>query len=74
MNKIEEIDAVNDTMTVQAGVVLEKAQQAAQEAGRLFPLSFAAEGTACLGGCIATNAGGTAVLRYGNLPTVVSST
>lgn len=66
MNKIEEIDAVNDTMTVQAGVVLEKAQQAAQEAGRLFPLSFAAEGTACLGGCIATNAGGTAVLRYGN--------
>ena len=66
MNKIEEIDAVNDTMTVQAGVVLEKAQQAAKEAGRLFPLSFAAEGTACLGGCIATNAGGTAVLRYGN--------
>lgn len=66
MNKIEEIDAVNDTMTVQAGVVLEKAQQAAQEAGRLFPLSFAAEGTACLGGCIATNAGGTAVFRYGN--------
>ena len=53
-------------MTVQAGVILEKAQQAARDAGRLFPLSFAAEGTACLGGCIATNAGGTAVLRYGN--------
>lgn len=66
MNKIEAIDAVNDTMTVQAGVVLEKAQQAARDAGRLFPLSFAAEGTACIGGCIATNAGGTAVLRYGN--------
>lgn len=66
MNKIEAIDVVNDTMTVQAGVVLEKAQQAARDAGRLFPLSFAAEGTACIGGCIATNAGGTAVLRYGN--------
>ena len=66
MNKIEEIDIVNDTMTVQAGVILEKAQMAAKEAGRLFPLSFAAQGTACLGGCIATNAGGTAVLRYGN--------
>ena len=66
MNKVEAIDVINDTMTVQAGVVLEKAQQAAEEAGRLFPLSFAAEGTACLGGCIATNAGGTAVLRYGN--------
>lgn len=66
MNKIEEIDVVNDTMTVEAGVILEKAQQAARDAGRLFPLSFAAEGTACLGGCIATNAGGTAVLRYGN--------
>ena len=66
MNKIESIDAINDTMTVEAGLVLEKAQQAAKDAGRLFTLSFAAEGTACLGGCIATNAGGTAVLRYGN--------
>lgn len=66
MNKIQEIDVVNDTMTVEAGVILEKTQQAARDAGRLFPLSFAAEGTACLGGCIATNAGGTAVLRYGN--------
>lgn len=66
MNKIEAIDAVNDTMTVEAGVILEKAQEAAQNAGRFFPLSFAAQGTACLGGCLATNAGGTAVLRYGN--------
>ena len=66
MNRIESIDAINDTMTVQAGVVLEKAQEAAESAGRFFPLSFAAEGTACLGGCLATNAGGTAVLRYGN--------
>lgn len=66
MNKIENIDPINDTMTVEAGVILEKAQIAAKEAGRLFPLSFAAQGTACLGGVIATNAGGTAVLRYGN--------
>lgn len=66
MNKIERVDPINDTMTVQAGVILEKAQEAAEASGRLFPLSFAAEGTACLGGCIATNAGGTAVLRYGN--------
>ena len=66
MNKIEAVDAVNDTMTVEAGVVLEKAQEAARESGRFFPLSFAAQGTACLGGCLATNAGGTAVLRYGN--------
>lgn len=66
MNKVEAIDAINDTMTVEAGVVLERAREIAREAGRLFPLSFAAEGTACLGGCIATNAGGTAVLRYGN--------
>lgn len=66
MHRIEHIDVVNDTMTVQAGVVLENAQQAARQAGRFFPLSFAAQGTACIGGCLATNAGGTAVLRYGN--------
>ncbi|MGN1209862.1 MAG: FAD-binding oxidoreductase, partial [Duodenibacillus sp.] len=47
MNKIEAVDAVNDTMTVEAGVVLEKAQEAARDAGRFFPLSFAAQGTAC---------------------------
>ena len=66
MNRVESIDVINDTMTVQAGLILEKAQEAAQETGRLFPLSFAAQGTACIGGCLATNAGGTAVLRYGN--------
>ena len=66
MNRVEAVDAINDTMTLEAGVVLEKAQEVAREASRLFPLSFAAEGTACIGGCIATNAGGTAVLRYGN--------
>ncbi len=66
MNKVESIDPINDTMLVEAGVILERAQQAAKDADRLFPLSFAAQGTACLGGCLATNAGGTAVLRYGN--------
>ncbi len=66
MNKVESIDAINDTMTLEAGVVLERAREIAAQSGRLFPLSFAAEGTACIGGCIATNAGGTAVLRYGN--------
>jgi FAD/FMN-containing dehydrogenase len=66
MNKVENIDPINDTMLVEAGVILQRAQEAARDAGRLFPLSFAAQGTACLGGCLATNAGGTAVLRYGN--------
>lgn len=66
MNKVERIDAVNDTMVVDAGVILQKAQEAARAHGRLFPLSFASEGSACIGGCLATNAGGTAVLRYGN--------
>ena len=66
MNKVETIDPINDTMLVEAGVILQRAQEAARDAGRLFPLSFAAQGTACLGGCLATNAGGTAVLRYGN--------
>lgn len=66
MNTIEQIDVINDTITVQAGVILAKAQEAAKEAGRFFPLSFGAQGLACLGGCLGTNAGGTGVLRYGN--------
>ena len=66
MNTIEQIDVINDTITVQAGVILAKAQEAAKEAGRFFPLSFGAQGSACLGGCLGTNAGGTGVLRYGN--------
>lgn len=63
MNKVERIDAVNDTMVVDAGVILQKAQEAARAHGRLFPLSFASEGSACIGGCLATNAGG-----YGGAP------
>jgi FAD/FMN-containing dehydrogenase len=66
MNRIREIDARNNTMTVEAGCVLANLQKAAGEAGRLFPLSLASEGSCEIGGNLSTNAGGTAVLRYGN--------
>lgn len=58
MNRILGIDAVNGTMTVEAGAVLERVQAAAREAGKLFPVSFAAQGTAQIGGMLAANAGG----------------
>ncbi|MES2050210.1 MAG: FAD-binding oxidoreductase [Pseudomonadota bacterium] len=66
MNRIREIDAANNTMTVEAGCLLAQAQEAAHQANRLFPLSLASEGTCTIGGNLSTNAGGTAVLRYGN--------
>ena len=66
MNRVRAIDTLNNTLTVEAGCVLTSVQQAAEAAGRLFPLSLAAEGTAQIGGNLSTNAGGTAVLRYGN--------
>jgi len=66
MNRIRAIDAHNNTMTVEAGCVLANLQKAAEDAGRLFPLSLAAEGSCEIGGNLSTNAGGTAVLRYGN--------
>ena len=66
LNKVRRIDAANNTMEVEAGVTLQQVQQAAAEAGRLFPLSLAAEGTCTIGGNLATNAGGVQVLRYGN--------
>jgi D-lactate dehydrogenase (cytochrome) len=66
LNRIRAVDAVNNTITVEAGCVLANLQQAAAEAGRLFPLSLAAEGSCEIGGNLSTNAGGTAVLRYGN--------
>ena len=66
MNRIRNIDALNDTMTVEAGCVLQTLQQAADDAGRLFPLSLAAEGSCQIGGNLSTNAGGVGVLRYGN--------
>jgi FAD/FMN-containing dehydrogenase len=66
LNKVRAIDPVNNTIEVEAGVTLQQVQEAALEAGRLFPLSLAAEGTCTIGGNLATNAGGVQVLRYGN--------
>jgi len=66
LNKVRAIDAANLTMTVEAGCVLQSIQEAAAEAGLLFPLSLAAEGSCTIGGNLATNAGGTQVLRFGN--------
>ena len=66
MNRIRALDALNDTATVEAGCILADVQRAAADAGRLFPLSLAAEGSCQIGGNLATNAGGTNVLRYGN--------
>lgn len=66
LNGIRGIDPQNDTMVVEAGCTLQAVQQAAHEADRLFPLSLAAEGSCTIGGNLATNAGGTQVLRYGN--------
>ncbi|WP_108044723.1 FAD-binding oxidoreductase [Bosea sp. 124] len=66
MDKVRAIDAQSDTMTVEAGLTLQKAQAAAEAAGRLFPLSLASEGSCTIGGNLSTNAGGTAVLAYGN--------
>ena len=66
MSAVREIDAANLTMTVEAGCVLQSAQEAATEVDLLFPLSLAAEGSCTIGGNLATNAGGTQVVRYGN--------
>ncbi|OEC33860.1 FAD/FMN-containing dehydrogenase [Pseudomonas cuatrocienegasensis] len=67
MTAIREVDTGNETITVEAGVILQRLQEAAAEVGRLFPLSLGAEGSCTVGGNLATNAGGTAVLRYGNM-------
>jgi FAD/FMN-containing dehydrogenase len=66
MQQVRKVDPVNRTMTVDAGVILQRAQEAAAEQGCLFPLSLAAEGSCTIGGNLSTNAGGTGVLRYGN--------
>src|SRR5579862_8078294 len=65
LDRIREIDPASNTMTCEAGVVLQIAQQRAAEADRLFPLSLGAEGSATIGGNLSTNAGGTAALAYG---------
>jgi len=66
MNRIRATDAANLTMTVEAGCVLQAVQDAAAAQGLLYPLSLAAEGSCTVGGTLATNAGGTQVLRFGN--------
>ena len=65
MNRLRAIDRAAHTTTVEAGMILAAVQNAANEAGLLFPLSLAAEGSATIGGNLSTNAGGVAVLRYG---------
>ncbi|NQV57673.1 MAG: FAD-binding oxidoreductase [Rhodospirillales bacterium] len=66
MNKVIEIDALNHTMTVEAGCILADIQDAAEAENCLFPLSLGAEGSCMIGGNLSTNAGGVGVLRYGN--------
>jgi len=66
MNQIREIDAANQTITLEAGCILQAIQERAAAQDFLFPLSLGAEGSCMIGGNLATNAGGTNVLRYGN--------
>ncbi|MGV3492518.1 MAG: FAD-binding oxidoreductase [Ramlibacter sp.] len=66
MNAVRAIDPANLTMTVEAGCILQTLQELAEKDGFLFPLSLAAEGSCTIGGNLATNAGGTQVVRYGN--------
>jgi FAD/FMN-containing dehydrogenase len=71
LKRLRQIDAANYSMIVEAGCTLAEAQGAAREADRLFPLSLGSEGTAQIGGNLSTNAGGTAVLRYGMMRDLV---
>ncbi len=71
MNRIRAVDAANDSLVAEAGVVLTAVQAAAAESNRLFPLSLAAEHSATIGGLVSTNAGGVHVLRYGMMRDLV---
>ncbi|MBS0386288.1 MAG: FAD-binding oxidoreductase [Proteobacteria bacterium] len=71
MNRIRSLDAANDSLIAEAGVVLATVQQAAADSDRLFPLSLASEGSATIGGLVSTNAGGVHVLRYGRMRDLV---
>ncbi|PWJ22306.1 FAD-binding oxidoreductase [Jannaschia seohaensis] len=66
MNRVRSVDPAENAMTVEAGVILQTVQEAAEAVDRLFPLSIASQGSARIGGILATNAGGVNVLRYGN--------
>jgi FAD/FMN-containing dehydrogenase len=67
MNRVRGIDIINNTLTAEAGCLLQQVQETAAAKQRLFPLSLAAEGSCTIGGNLSTNAGGTAVLRYGTM-------
>lgn len=71
LKRVRDVDPVNNTMIVEAGVTLSEAQAAASAADRLFPLSLASEGSCQIGGNLSTNAGGVQVLRYGNMRELV---
>jgi FAD/FMN-containing dehydrogenase len=71
LNRVRQVDAANYSLIVEAGCTLAEVQTAAREAERLFPLSLGSEGTAQIGGNLSTNAGGTAVLRYGMMRDLV---
>jgi FAD/FMN-containing dehydrogenase len=71
LNRVRQVDAADYSMIVEAGCTLAEAQAAARDADRLFPLSLGSEGTAQIGGNLSTNAGGTAVLRYGMMRDLV---
>ena len=66
MAAVRSVSAADGALVAEAGATLRAVQEAAEAAGRLFPLSLASEGTATIGGALSTNAGGTGVLRYGN--------
>ncbi|MHC9292936.1 FAD-binding oxidoreductase [Mycobacterium sp. LTG2003] len=67
MRRIRDVDIANQTITADAGTILQTVQEAAAGVGKLFPLSLGAQGSCTIGGNLATNAGGTAVLRYGTM-------
>ncbi len=71
LNRVREVDLVDDLVIAEAGVTLAAVHEAVSEAGRFFPLSLASDGSATIGGLISTNAGGTAVLRYGTMRALV---
>jgi FAD/FMN-containing dehydrogenase len=71
LRAVRDVTPLDDAMTLEAGITLLEAQQHATAAGRFFPLSLAAEGSATVGGVISTNAGGTQVLRYGMMRDLV---
>mgnify|MGYP000328954792 CR=1 FL=1 len=66
MNRVRRVDGASQTLTAEAGCTLQQVQQAAADAGWLYPLRMGSEGSCTVGGNLATNAGGTQVLRYGN--------